>query len=193
MQMNMFEWMKESKEAQERKERREVEEHEYRMSERRRVADERAASERARGEAERQRETMRVEEMRREEAAKRAAAQADIDTERGRAAEQHALSRADGEARMPGNTDREGDAPHAGRSDVDTDIDDWANSSPMQQSVARSREERSGAKIAATGPPLANLMAKETDWPVLALASEAVTTAAPKRSKRVSAAAVVGN
>jgi hypothetical protein len=193
MQMNMFEWMKESKEAQERKEKREVEEHEYRMSERRRVADERAASERMRGEAERQCEVKRIEELQREEAAKRAAVHAASDTDRGREGEQQALSSADEEARMRGNIDRECDALHFERPNEDA-IDVWANSSPVRQGTAtRPREERSGAKIAAAGP-LANQKAKETEWPALALASEAVATVAPiKRSKRGPTAAVVGN
>ena len=132
----------------------------------------------------------RIEELQRVEATRRATAQADGDTERGRTAEQQVLNKADGEASMLGNSSC--DALLAGSSHEDTEIDDWANNSPVLQSVAtRSREERSGGEKAATGS-LANRMAKE-DWPALALASEAVTTAAPKRSKRTPAAAVVGN
>jgi hypothetical protein len=195
MQMNMFEWMKDSKAAQDRKERREVEEYEYRMTERRRVAEERAASERASREAERQRETVRNEELKREETARTAAAKADSEIERKRVADQQALDRHEAEIRALGSSVRERDASHTAQSIDDTEIDDWANHSPEQQCVETRREERSGVKkTAAAEPSLASRMAKEAEELVTTPVSGAAATIAPsKRPKRGAAAAVVGN
>ena len=125
LQLNMFEWMKESKEVQERREKREVEEHDFRMSERRRAAENKAA---ARSEATRQHDAGRIEELNREEAARTAAAQADSGTERRGVADQQALGLTEGEVE-------------------EDEIDDWANSSHVLQSPAtRPREERGGEK-----------------------------------------------
>ena len=155
---------------------------------------ERAVSERARCEAERQSEMMRVEVLQREEAARIAAAQTDRDTERRRAAEQQVLGRFEAEARALVRAGREHNASQAAQS-IDDEIDDWANSSPVPQSVVMSSgEERSGAKIAATEPSLANQMVKEGKAPALTPASGADATVVPtKRPKRGSAAAVVGD